>query len=201
MASLTWWTWVRVSSRSWWWTGKPGVLQTMWSQKVRHDWVTELNWADWWGTHYSALITSQNQCFMEKGQHALLEVWKAGATLKNKRRQKSRGIFCFHGSQELKKSNGKIPQSLISSPHFKKFLQHVFLKWVKMERASSDEQRASRIGKWQLWRPQAAQWVSRTHHEGEGGKSQREAWASSSFAFLRFVDIFYNSLRIYSKMW
>ena len=46
MASLTWWTWVWVSSWSWWWTGKPGVLQTMGSQRVRHDWVTELNWRE-----------------------------------------------------------------------------------------------------------------------------------------------------------
>ena len=34
----------RVDSRSWWWTGKPGVLQFMGSQRVRHDWATELNW-------------------------------------------------------------------------------------------------------------------------------------------------------------
>ena len=38
------WTQIWASFGSWWWTGKPGVLQTMWSQKVRHDWVTELNW-------------------------------------------------------------------------------------------------------------------------------------------------------------
>ena len=44
VSSLTWWTWVWVDSRSWWWTGKPGVLQSMGSQRVRHDWVTELNW-------------------------------------------------------------------------------------------------------------------------------------------------------------
>ena len=44
MASLTQQTWVWVSSRSWWWTGKPGVLQFMGSQRVRYDWVTELNW-------------------------------------------------------------------------------------------------------------------------------------------------------------
>ena len=30
----------------WWWTGRPGVLQFMGSQRVRHDWVTELNWTD-----------------------------------------------------------------------------------------------------------------------------------------------------------
>ena len=43
MASLTWWTWVRASSGSWWWRGKPGVLQSMGLQTVRHDW---LNWTD-----------------------------------------------------------------------------------------------------------------------------------------------------------
>ena len=46
MASLTWWTWVWVNSRSWWWTGRPGVLPFMGSQRVGHDWVTELNWMD-----------------------------------------------------------------------------------------------------------------------------------------------------------
>ena len=44
MASPTQWTWVWVSSGSWWWTGKPGVLQFMGSQRVGHDWATELNW-------------------------------------------------------------------------------------------------------------------------------------------------------------
>ena len=45
MASLTQWTWVSVNSGSWWWTWRPGVLWFMGSQRVRHDWVTELNWA------------------------------------------------------------------------------------------------------------------------------------------------------------
>ena len=44
MASPTQWTWVWVNSRSWWWTGRPGILQFMGSQRVRHDWATELNW-------------------------------------------------------------------------------------------------------------------------------------------------------------
>ena len=44
MASLTQWPWVWVSSGSWWWTGKPGVLQSMGLQRVGHDWATELNW-------------------------------------------------------------------------------------------------------------------------------------------------------------
>ena len=46
LASPTQWTWVSVNSGSWWWTGRPGVLQFMGSQKVRHDWVTEMNWTD-----------------------------------------------------------------------------------------------------------------------------------------------------------
>ena len=45
MASPTWWTWVWVNSGSWWWTGRPGVLWFMGSQRVRHDWATELT--DW----------------------------------------------------------------------------------------------------------------------------------------------------------
>ena len=45
MASPKWWTWVWVGSRSWWWTGKPGMLQSMGSQRVGHDWTIELNWS------------------------------------------------------------------------------------------------------------------------------------------------------------
>ena len=41
MASPTVWTWVWVNSRSWWRTGKPGMLQSMGSQRLGHDWVTE----------------------------------------------------------------------------------------------------------------------------------------------------------------
>ena len=46
MASLTRLAWVWVNSGSWWWTGKPGVLWFMGSQRVGHDWVTELNWTE-----------------------------------------------------------------------------------------------------------------------------------------------------------
>ena len=46
MASPTRWMWVWVNSRSWWWTGRPGVLRFMGSQRVRHDWATELNWTE-----------------------------------------------------------------------------------------------------------------------------------------------------------
>ena len=49
MASLTKWTWVWVNSGSWWWTGTPGMLQSMGSQRyrsqrLRYNWVTELSW-------------------------------------------------------------------------------------------------------------------------------------------------------------
>ena len=44
MASLTQWTWIWVGFRSWWWTERPGVLQSMGSQRVRHDWAIELNY-------------------------------------------------------------------------------------------------------------------------------------------------------------
>ena len=44
MASLTQWTWVWVNSGSWWWTGRPGMPRFMGSQRVGHNWATELNW-------------------------------------------------------------------------------------------------------------------------------------------------------------
>ena len=42
----TQWTWVWVDFRSWWWTGRPGVLQSMRLQRFGHDWETELNWKE-----------------------------------------------------------------------------------------------------------------------------------------------------------
>ena len=46
MASPTLCTWVWANSRSWWWTGRPGVLWFMGLQRVGHDWATELNWTE-----------------------------------------------------------------------------------------------------------------------------------------------------------
>ena len=51
MASPTQWSWVWASSGSWWWTGKPGVLQSVGLQRVRHNWETELM------LHHLTLIT------------------------------------------------------------------------------------------------------------------------------------------------
>jgi len=59
MISLTPWTWVLASSRSWWWTGKPGVLQTMGLQRVRHDWATELNWSFIFFHPFMSVLISQ----------------------------------------------------------------------------------------------------------------------------------------------
>ena len=58
MASLTRWTWVWVNSGSLWWTGRPGVLGFMGSQRVGHDWATELtDWlTDWLGRCFCFLI-------------------------------------------------------------------------------------------------------------------------------------------------
>ena len=46
MVSPTQWTWVWVDFGSWWWTGRPGVLQFMGSQGVGHDWAIERNWTE-----------------------------------------------------------------------------------------------------------------------------------------------------------
>ena len=57
MASPTQWTWVWVNSRSWWWTGRPGVLQSTGLQRVRHNWVTGLNWMQLSPSHWIIIFS------------------------------------------------------------------------------------------------------------------------------------------------
>ena len=70
MATPTQWTWVWVDSGSWWWTGRPGVLRLMGSQRVRHDWVTELNWTELNGStclgDYGMIMTTRRNWWFKK---------------------------------------------------------------------------------------------------------------------------------------
>ena len=66
MESLTQWTRVWASSRSWWWTGRPGMLLSIGSQRVEHDWATELtDWSiygiDWWVGRYREMDEKKNK--------------------------------------------------------------------------------------------------------------------------------------------
>ena len=61
---MTRWTWVWVNSGSWWWTGRPGVLRFMGSQRVGHYWVTELNWTDWY------VLDNSTELLLEKFKFA-----------------------------------------------------------------------------------------------------------------------------------
>ena len=54
MTSPTPWTWVWVNSGNLWWTGRPGVLRFMGSQRIGHDWAIELNWTEWSLCSYSS---------------------------------------------------------------------------------------------------------------------------------------------------
>ena len=83
MASPTQWTWVWVSSGGWWWTGRPGGLQSMGSQRVGHDWATELNWTDvnlrlenWklcWPVSFASVIWMQVRFYLLDAGMAHLE--------------------------------------------------------------------------------------------------------------------------------
>ena len=70
MASPTQWAWVWVDSGSWWWTGRPGVLQSMGSQRVGHDWTTELNWTEVeynpWAIHFFIFFCILFVCGLKK---------------------------------------------------------------------------------------------------------------------------------------
>ena len=69
MTSQTWWTWVWVNSRSWWWTGRPGLLWFMGSEGVRHDWLTELNW---WRNNSSENLYQEKKPYSQKGKQSKL---------------------------------------------------------------------------------------------------------------------------------
>ena len=74
MTSPTQWTWVWVNSGSWWWTGKPGMLQSMGSQRVGHDW-TELRTSPLGVWIQDISIFYYFCCFMPKQkQHLVVDV-------------------------------------------------------------------------------------------------------------------------------
>ena len=67
MASLTQWTYVSVSSGIWWLTGRPGLLQSMGSQRVGHDWATDMTWTEYsspW--HYVCVLFNISGSALEK---------------------------------------------------------------------------------------------------------------------------------------
>ena len=69
IASPTQWTWVWINSGSWWWTGRPCVLQSTGSQRVRHNWATELNWTCWCCTSWRRMLHFMvEQVFLPKGR-------------------------------------------------------------------------------------------------------------------------------------
>ena len=65
MSSLTQWTCVWASSRSWWWTERPGVLQSRGPQRVRHDWATELNGINGLYNHWAIEESDYRLSFQE----------------------------------------------------------------------------------------------------------------------------------------
>ena len=64
MASPTHWTWVWASYGGWWQTGKPGVLQSMGSQRVGHDWSAELNWTELMQSSEGLIGAGRSACKM-----------------------------------------------------------------------------------------------------------------------------------------
>ena len=95
MASPTQCTWIWVNSGSWWWTGRPGVLHSMRSQRVRHDWETELTpWLIHTHTHTHVL-----SCLL-----LFVTPWTVARKILWRREWLSTPIFLpgeFHGQKSL----------------------------------------------------------------------------------------------------
>ena len=105
MISVTWWTWARISSRSWWWTGNPGVLLSMGSQRARHDWVTKLNWRQNLTStplpRCNTLTFFPHPYKLSLHLNSMLEgsvkiIWSGGVGLGDGREVQERGDVCIH---------------------------------------------------------------------------------------------------------
>ena len=81
MASLTQCTWVWVNSGSWWWTGRPGLLQSMGSQRIRHNWAAELNWTELNSLLYSPTLTSLHDYWKNHSLDYTDLCWQSDVTL------------------------------------------------------------------------------------------------------------------------
>ena len=92
MASLTQWTWVWVNSKSWWWTGKPGVLQSLVSQRVRHDWEISLNWL-------SLMPCKEQTCKNNSWMNEWMNKWGSPFT------EEGRGVSLFSSSMFYKRKS------------------------------------------------------------------------------------------------
>jgi len=118
MASPTQWTWVWASSGSWWWTGKAGVLQSMGSQRVGQDWVTELNW----------------DTFQEEQRKTNLNIWNTGTNDRHSQKDPSdaaiRRVIAFFFYEIVKWTltvDNCCREKLILTPCWKCFFDLLFV--------------------------------------------------------------------------
>ena len=103
MASLTQWTRIWVNSESWLWTGRPGVLQSMGSQRVGHDWVTELNWTgleivegrEAWCAASIGLQRVGHNLVTKQQRSALMPLWESSILIHTMNQVGVVGLWCF----------------------------------------------------------------------------------------------------------
>ena len=113
VSSLTQWRWVWVNSGSWWWTGKPGMLQSMGSHRVGHDWVNELKYL----SKYLTLSTSHSSQFWAH------QLWQSSILPKY--------LLIFHAVSPLTLVLGELSNCQRASVNYKgrPELQNEEVKW------------------------------------------------------------------------
>ena len=110
MASLTQWTWFWVNSRSWWWTGRPGVLQYIGSQGVGQNWPTELNWSEC--MYIYDLYTKRSKIFFGHTWETIFTSWEQYFPVKNAWTRDKRADFII--TPPFPKQDGRFSKSGIS---------------------------------------------------------------------------------------
>ena len=100
MTSLTQWAWIWANSRRWQRTGRPGVLQTMWSERVRYDWVTEQKQP--WVLRFEVYVCIY---IHRKGRHEK-QIWRLMVCL-GKYKYSESSYFPFRANANMKSSDAE----------------------------------------------------------------------------------------------
>ena len=167
MASPTQQTWVWVNSGSWWWTGRPDLLQSMGLRRVGHDWATELNWTNAGDSGYLALIPGSGRSPGEGNDNPLQYSCLENPMDRGAWRPAVRGDMTYHKHmKEWEREGGLTTRqaaAIVGCPHLRIFPTSEILKdcskantlekrrWGLLWEIFKKTWKSVRYGEWKRW--------------------------------------------------